>query len=430
MRSNTKNRKRPFLVYTDTDGNIYDAPDIEMAVRSGNRCLRPAFDDLIPLPEGSRLFTMPGRIPLGWDMNTGEFVTVEGCTAVAAFPPPGFTRLFLPATESEDSDVLLPLWAYTAVGWLDDQFWIAAKLIDENIFWDPGSFDDRVLVPAIEQILNEFPNNRLWKHLSRCAMDYHCFAAKNAFYRRWECPIPTSPGCNSRCIGCLSQQPDDSFEASHERITFVPTPKEIIEVALPHIEKAEDAIISFGQGCEGDPILQAEVISESVRGIRKHTDRGTLNVNTNASCPKDIEMLCKAGLDSLRVSINSATEEFYNRYYRPANYGFSDVVQSIKVAKSYGLFVSVNLLMFPGLSDLLSETDTLIQFIQETQIDLIQMRNLCIDPDVYVRAIQLGEEASMGIPSWMQRIHTAHPHIQFGYFNRPCRRSYSSSTSA
>lgn len=417
-----KQKRRPNLVYSDTDGNIYDAPELEMAVRAGNRFYRPATEDVVPLPEGSRLFTMPSRMALGWDNEVGKFVTVRKGCAVAAFPPPGYTRLFLPAAEPRENHSMLPLWAYTAVGWMNEQFWIAATQVDENLFWNPASFDDRELVPLVERKLAEHPENRLWEHLSRCAIDYHCFAAKNAFYGRWECPLPTSPGCNSRCVGCLSLQPRDSFEASHERITFVPTVQEIVEVALPHVLEVEDAIVSFGQGCEGDPILQVGVIAEALQQIRGKTDRGTLNMNTNASRPESVERLAVAGLNSIRVSLNSATEQFYDLYYRPANYSFADVTESIRVAKAHGLFVSVNLLMYPGLSDLPSEIDALVKLIGDTGIDMIQMRNLSIDPDVYARAVQLGTEPSLGMRTWMEQVRSAHPHIQFGYFNRPKSR--------
>jgi hypothetical protein len=62
-------------------------------------------------------------------------------------------------------------------------------------------------------------------------MFYHCFAAKNIFVGRWEAPLPTSPTCNARCVGCLSLQ-EGECPASQDRIQFVPTPEEI-EAAVP-----------------------------------------------------------------------------------------------------------------------------------------------------------------------------------------------------
>ncbi len=445
-------KDRPKLVYADTHGNIFDHPTLEMGGASDGKFTRIAREELIPLPEDSRLFTMPGRLPIGWHPHRGEYLTFTGdgknervkgkkgkegnntlqfsirnpqsairnpVYAVAAFPPPGYTRTLRPAAQLVDASQILPLWAYTAVGWMDGQFWIAATQVDSNPYWLPANFNDRNLAPMVDKRLEAAPENRLLEQLSRCAIDYHCFAAKNAFLGRWECPIPTSPGCNSRCVGCLSWQPADSCAASHERITFTPSPQEIVEVALPHLTAVEKGMVSFGQGCEGDPILQVDVIEEAIRAIRAETCSGSININTNASRPKHVERLCKAGLDSIRISINSAVERTYNRYYRPVNYRFNDVIASAKIAKDYGLFVCINLLTFPGVTDRVSELDAILRLIDQTHLDFIQMRNLSIDPDLYLRALALEDEPTVGIRQFMARIKAEFPHIEFGYFNRP-----------
>ena len=137
--------------------------------------------------------------------------------------------------------------------------------------------------------------------------------------------------CNARCVGCISLQPSEKCSATQDRIRFVPTPTEIAEVAVPHLQKADRAIVSFGQGCEGEPLLQADTLEKAIVAIRKKTDRGTINLNSNASLPKAIKRLSAAGLDSLRVSLNSAQEHFYSPYYRPNGYAFSDVLESIRV---------------------------------------------------------------------------------------------------
>ena len=115
-------------------------------------------------------------------------------------------------------------------------------------------------------------------------MFYHCFAAKNIFVGRWEAPLPTSPSCNARCIGCLSLQEGECC-ASQDRITFVPTPEEIAEAAIPHLRKAEDPIVSFGQGCEGEPLVQSKTLVRAVRMMRDATSRGVINLNTNGFSP-------------------------------------------------------------------------------------------------------------------------------------------------
>jgi len=233
----------PSLVLSDPAGNIFDHPSLKLSGRSGDRFLQPPSSELVPLPKGSQLFTLPGRIPIGWDEERSVFLPVRklelknkevDCTAVAAFLPPGYVRTLLPATELKSKSPALPLWAYSAVGWKDKKFWVTGLLIDSNPHWNPKYFgDDRLLTRKVHTSLSKSPPNRLLRQLSRCALEYHCFAAKNVFFQRWECPLPTSPSCNASCIGCISLQPSECCPASMERIRFAPTVDEVLGVALP-----------------------------------------------------------------------------------------------------------------------------------------------------------------------------------------------------
>jgi len=42
--------------------------------------------------------------------------------------------------------------------------------------------------------------------------------------------------------------------------------------------------------------------------------------------------VARAGLDSVRISLNSPVRETYTAYYRPKGYGFGDVAESVRVA--------------------------------------------------------------------------------------------------
>jgi pyruvate-formate lyase-activating enzyme len=416
----------PRLILSDPEGNIFDHPSLKLSGRSGNRFLLPPLSELVPLPKGSQLFTLPGRIPIGWDEEKGSFISSRkfkwgekevACTAVAAFLPPGYVRTLLPATQLEPKAPTLPLWAYSAVGWRNGKFWATGLFIDPNPHWDPEYFgDDRLLKRKVRLFLGHAPKNRLLEQLSRCALEYHCFAAKNVFLRRWECPLPTSPSCNADCLGCISLQPSECCPASQERIRFVPTVDEVLGVALPHLEKAEDAIVSFGQGCEGEPLTQWELLEDSILLLREKTDRGTINLNTNGSFPKRLVKLCDAGLDSVRVTLNSPRMRFYKRYHRPRGYSFGEVVDSLVQAKEKGIYTSMNLLVFPGFTDREEEVEGLIELIRETNLDLIQMRNLNIDPDLYLKT--MGRGAGIGIAKMIDVLKKEFPFLQFGYFNR------------
>ncbi|MBN9274491.1 MAG: radical SAM protein, partial [Mesorhizobium sp.] len=175
-----------------------------------------------------------------------------------------------------------------------------------------------------------YPHNRLVEHLANnCTLTYHCPAARNYFIGRWECPIPISPACNANCIGCISFQPqEETIYSAQDRLTFKPTAAEVVEYTVPHLETAPYPIVSFGQGCEGEPLLMWETIREAIIEIRKHTQKGSININTNGSKPDAVEELMKAGLNSIRVSLNSVRPEIYTKYYLPNNYKFEDIRES------------------------------------------------------------------------------------------------------
>jgi pyruvate-formate lyase-activating enzyme len=422
----------PRLIFSDPGGNIFDHPSLSLSGRSGNRFLIPHPSELVPLPEGSQLFTLPGRIPIGWDEEKRTFVVSKKirlrekqveCMAVAAFLPPGYIRTFLPATQLLPKAPTLPLWAYTAVGWRDGKFLATGLFIDPNPHWNPKYFqNDHLLKRKVHTFLSKNPENRLLRQLSKCALEYHCFAAKNVFLRRWECPLPTSPSCNADCVGCISLQPSECCPASQERIAFVPTVDEVLSVAFPHLEEAEDPIVSFGQGCEGEPLMQWRLLERSIFELRRKTDQGTINLNTNGSFPKRLVKLCDAGLDSVRVTLNSPHLKFYKRYHRPRGYSLGEVLDSLVEAKEKGIYTSINLLVFPGFTDREEEVEGLIELIRETHLDLIQMRNLNIDPDLYLKTMGKGE--GIGIPKMIEVLKKEFPSLQFGYFNRTKKHFY------
>jgi pyruvate-formate lyase-activating enzyme len=386
----------------------------------------PPPSELVPLPIGSQLFTMPGRIPVGWDEESGNFTSsgkmrigrkeIE-CEAVSAFLSPGYIRTLLPATQLRSKARTLPLWAYSSVGWKDGSFWATGLLIDPNPHWNPKYFkNDRSLARRVDSVLRINPKNRLFRQLARCALEYHCFAAKNVFFRRWECPLPTSPSCNADCLGCISLQSSECCPASQERIDFVPTLDEVIDVALPHLEAAEDAIVSFGQGCEGEPLMQWQLLERSIQKLREKTHRGTINLNTNGSFPKRVQKLCEAGLDAIRVTLNSPHPKYFRQYHRPKGYTFKEVIDSLVLAKEMGIYTSINLLVLPGFTDREDEVEGWVNLIRKTHLDLVQMRNLNIDPDLYLK--EMGKGEGMGISKMIEVLKGEFPSLQFGYFNR------------
>ena len=410
--------KVPNMVYANSKGEIFDHPTLKMAVGSAQYDFLPYETELIKLPDSSRLYFMPHTHPLAYDQNIANLREFEGGYAVSVFLAPGYLRLFLPAYK-KIKDYIMPLYAYTAVGFMDGDFVVPAIQVDDISKWKPENYDftenfDKI----VANFIAKHPKNRLYDQLAICAVKYHCTAAKNVFYPRWECPMPTSPICNSACIGCISLQKSECCPAPQSRLTFIPTPEEIAEVAIRHGKTAKDPIISFGQGCEGDPVMAADNITKAIKLIKKALPDLTINFNSNCSIHDNVAAIIDAGVDSIRVSLNSVVETTYNAYYRPRNYKFKDVTESIKRAKSAGVFTQLNLLMFPGVNDRAGETNALADFIDEYKIDLIQTRNLNIDEELLFSKLSFKPEEIYGIKNMLRILKKRRPELKFGYFNR------------
>jgi pyruvate-formate lyase-activating enzyme len=322
--------------------------------------------------------------------------------------------------ETQNADYL-PLFSYGAVGWSKNGFRSAAIRVDREKRQDIRLMNIENVREGIRQIRELLPKNRLRRHLERCALEYGCPAGKNFFLGRFEAPLPTATRCNARCLGCLSLQSGSHIPTSQKRITFTPSPEEIASVALVHIRRVKQAIVSFGQGCEGDPLMAAKVIEPAIRLIRSQTGEGTINMNTNASRPETLKRLIGSGLDSVRVSLNSVRENYYARYFRPKGYGFGDVLESIRYACDMGIFVSINYLNIPGFTDTPEEMNALEDFLQRHPIHMIQWRNLNFDPLRYLHTIIGGSLHSppVGIQMLLDHIRKNFPRLIFGYFNPP-----------
>lgn len=399
------------LLYADKKGNIFDAPGGVAWGRSGTDILALDEGEMIPLPEGADIMYLPGRMA----------VTRNGMSpglAVAAVLPAGYTRTYLPAFIREEDAPPLPLYGYTAAALKNGEIYVAAIKTDKGDKWNPLRYNTGSLKKKVRSILKQFPENRIYRQLAHCALDYHCCTAQNVFYARWEGGIPVSPVCNARCFGCISMQAAECCPAPQSRIQFVPSLQEIGEIMINHLRAAPEAIISFGQGCEGEPSLQADLIAEAIQQVRRNTSEGVININTNAGFTEGIKKICAAGLDSIRVSLISGRENVYNAYYRPINYSLGDVVNSLRIAKEYGVYVSLNLLVFPGLTDREEEIAALQALIAATGVDMIQLRNLNADPDEFMNIIPPAQSKAIGIGAFIKGLKNSFPGLKIGSYSR------------
>ncbi|HPZ09610.1 MAG TPA: radical SAM protein [Candidatus Eremiobacteraeota bacterium] len=408
------------LVYSDNLGQVYDSPNIE-ALGFDGRDYRKCFNsEMIPLPFGTCLNLMPERFPLG---NCEEklkvfkkFPYVRGyVSSVSALLPNGYTRLLLPAYKERKRVRTLPLFAYTCVAFKGNSFYVAAHETEKSEKWNPLKYNTDDLKIKIEERLKKEPFNRLIRHLSHCALFYQCYNAQNIFYCRWEGGIPLSSGCNAACLGCISFQKKNT--SPQERIAFTPSIDEILSAGVKHLQNASEAILSFGQGCEGEPTLKGDLLVSSIKAIRNYTDRGTIHLNTNGSRPEVIKEAIRAGLDSIRIGLNSAIENNYMTYFLPQTYSFKDVKTAINLAKESGIFVSLNLLVMPGFTDREEEIEALFNFLEENPVHMVQLRNLNIDPYVYFRAMPPPGGKLKGMLNFIRLLQQRFPGLKVGSVN-------------
>lgn len=418
------------LLVADKSGTIYDHPFLMPAVAAGAPQLPPPpRREWAPLPAaGSMMLSLPGRHPIGYDPKRKVFEVVESMWidgrrvpvfAVGAVFPTGFTRTHLPAYQARPDAPLLPLYAYTAVAFDRGETVGLALPTEIRHRWDPELYFRPDLQQKVDRALAHDPDNRLLAQVARCALEYGCYNAQNIFYGRWEGGMPVSAGCNSRCIGCISLQDKDGPPSPQERVGAPPTVDELARVTAAHLAVGPYAQVSFGQGCEGEPTLRADIMEETMREARRHTQAGTLHVNTNGSRPQFVPRLVEAGLHSARVSLNAATPAYYDAYYRPIGYSFEDVRAFIRALKAAGGFVSLNLLVFPGVSDRPEEVDALCALLREDAPDMIQPRNLCIDPARYLGVVGPARGAPIGMRALFARLRAEFPNLALGNFNVP-----------
>ncbi len=418
----------PKLLVADPKGRVLEHPYLLATVRSGEELLAPP-ERPIPLPPDGRLVHLPGRLPVGIHPESGELELVrtlesEGKTfvptAVGALLPPGYTRTYLPGEVKGDGPVL-PQWAYTAAGWGRAGPVAYGLRTDRRTHWAPARYSTPDMRDRVTKRLRAQPDNRVLRQLKTCALLYRCFTSQNVFYERDEAAIPASVMCNARCVGCISDQPPDGPPASHDRMEDGPSAEEMGAVGLHHLLNASGrTMVSFGQGCEGEPLTRWRAIEGAIRYMRARTPVGSININTNGSLPHAMEALLDAGLDAVRVSLNSAVKDLYEAYYQPVKYGWEDVEATLALARRKGAYVALNLLLFPGVTDREGEVRALCRLVKRYRVDQVQTRSLCIDPLQYLDVARGkgGDGAPIGVRGLLRELRAAAPWLRVGNFAR------------
>ena len=391
------------------------------AARTGREIVPLDRDDLIPLPEGATVMHLPGRTAFASDRR-GAASSLDGFVPVAAVLPVGFLRTGLPASQPQPGAPRLPLFGYAAVAERDGELGVAAMRTDSFEWWSPPRFASADLSAAVEAARAALPDNRLVDHLATCALTNRCYTAQNTFLRRYEGALPASPACNADCLGCISLQSDGAVAAPQDRMRFAPSADELVELADYHLRGAQAAIVSFGQGCEGEPLTRDDVLATAVQRTRRQHPAATIHINTNGSKPRVLAALIDAGCNSVRISAISFTDSVFRAYYRPVGYTLDEVLSCGRVMADAGGQVCLNLLTFPGITDSPVELERTIAACREMGVQQVQWRSLNVDHDWLLDVLDGAgalPEPGVGMREAYARVGAALPGVAHGNFTRP-----------
>ncbi len=415
------------LCYSTPEGELRVAPPGWGALgRSGDRLTTAGA--WVPLPPGSTVARLPGRAAVGrrdvrggGDGDPGRIEALPRTqgVAVAAILPVGHLRLLLPAHGPSDAGgPALPLFGYTALADRAGELVVAAMRTDRFEWWRPERFSRRDLPAAVAAAEAALPGNPVIAQLRTCALTHNCYTAQNTFHRRYEAALPTSAACNADCLGCLSLQTDSGATTPQPRIARAPGADQLLAVAAYHLEASPRGMVSFGQGCEGEPLLRTEELLPVVRAIRARFPDATVHLNSNGSRPDDCVRLADAGLNSARISVFSFTPGLFAAYYRPRGYTIDDVCQSARRLHDRGVQVAINLLTFPGVTDAPGEVARTLTALGAVEADQVQLRTLNVDP-LWLLGRLPRLEPGIGLGRMVTQLRQELPRLRLGNFTRP-----------
>ncbi|HVC38422.1 MAG TPA: radical SAM protein [Candidatus Dormibacteraeota bacterium] len=418
-------RLRPLV--SDDSGEMRPVTSGWQALGQSGRRAQP-IDSWIPLPERSTLMHLPERQALGRRRGGGPIEVIpEGGLAVAAVLPVGYLRLLFPAYLSvgRAQPPTLPLYGYAAVAERDGEVVVAASKSDDFSPWMGSRPGSAQLALAVERAQRQLARSRVIAQLSVCALQHNCLTAQNTFLRRFEGALPTSSACNADCLGCISLQTDSGAPTPQPRIPRAPTAEDLIEVGSYHLEGAREGgdpgMVSFGQGCEGEPLLRERALHPVAQELRRRFPSSTVHINTNGSRPAALRRLIQAGVNSCRISVFSFRQELFAAYYRPRGYSIAEVLECARVARREGAQLTVNLLTFPGVSDTEEELSLTLRTLRELDVEQLQLRSLNADPLWLMSRLPRMAEG-IGLERLVEAVRREAPNLRLGNFTRPLAR--------
>jgi len=402
-------------IHSERSGRVFVSADYGATALDGT--LPVALDRAIALPPDAQLVPLADRAAIGIDRRGQPRPLGPARWALAAILRPGHLRTHLPACDPPDlaADVppLDPL-PYAAVA--ADQ---AGEIVVAAVALGPrssgssgasGSGDTTAeLAARITERLRAEPSNRLLRQLARCAREYECPAARNAFLGRDECALPLGAPLNDQA------GPSVALRRREERAPLDPAALQVsaadaAAVANAHFRSGGTSV-SFGHACEGDPLGLVRTVADAASLIRR-PGNAEIVLRTNGSSAAALARAADAGIDRVIVALASAHGPTYERVHGPIGYRWTDVRASLREAASRKLALTIELLSLPGLTDREAETRALVALLGEMPAGTTLLPvDLAADP--YVLLAHMPQDGvTIGIAALLERLRVDAAHVR------------------
>lgn len=367
-----------------------------------------ALDRAIPLPAEAQLVPLADRAAMGLDRRAQPRSLGPARWALAAILRPGYVRTHLPSVEAASDVAPLEPLPYAAVA-ADARGELVVAAVHLNGVTAPGAAPTDDVGAAITRRLRAEPSNKLLRQLARCAREYHCAAARNAFLGRGECALPLGAPANDGAAPLVALRRREE-RAPLEPVAFKVSAADAAAVAIAHLS-AGGASVSFGHACEGEPLDVVRDVVDVTARIRAELSAGEIALRTSGASAVALGRAAEAGVDRVVVRLASADGPTYERVHRPAGFRWTDVRAALREAATRRLAITVELLSLPGLADRETEVAALVALLGELRPGSeLRLADLAADPYALLARVPGG--ATIGIAAMLDRLRADAAHVR------------------
>lgn len=394
-------------IHSDRSGRVVVSADYGATALDGGT--PAALDRAIPLPPETQLVPLADRAAIGIGRDGLPRPLGPARWALAAVLRPGYLRTHLPAADAASDVAPLEPLPYAAVA-ADPagEIVVAAVALGQPT---PPALSTDDLASRITDRLRSEPSNRLLRQLARCAREYECQAARNAFLGRGECALPLGAPANDQAGPSVALRRREE-RAPTEPAAMRATAADAAAVASAHFA-AGGTSVSFGQACEGDPLGLVRTVTDAVALITRPAGvPHEIVLRTSGSSAAALGRAADAGIDRVVVALASAHGPTYERVHVPIGHRWTDVRASLREAASRKLALSIELLSLPGLTDREAEARALVALLGELPAGTALVPiDLAADP--YALLARLPTDGStIGIAALLERLRVDAAHVR------------------